>query len=64
MFNFGQYFDILSTSAANELKMAMEEEDLSASVIFLAIFPGNGHVFLALHQTTRLNIQTVVLLSV
>ena len=44
--------------------MAMEEEDLSASVIFLAIFPGNGHVFLALHQTTRLNIQTVVLLSV
>ena len=25
--------------------MAMEEEDLSASVIFLAILPGNGHVF-------------------
>ena len=25
--------------------MAMEEEDLSALVIFLAIFPGNGHVF-------------------
>ena len=30
------------------LKMAMEEEDLSASVIFFGIFfPGNGHVFIS-----------------
>ena len=28
--------------------MAMEEEDLSASVIFLGIFLGNGHVFFSI----------------
>lgn len=44
--------------------MTIEEEDLSPSVVFLGIFLGNGSVFLVLHQTTRLNIQTVVLLSV
>ena len=48
MFNFGQYFNILSTSAANELKKWPEEEDLSASVIFLGSFLGNGHVFVSI----------------
>ena len=60
--NFRYFIDLSGTRTQI---MATEDEDLSASVIFLGIFRGNGRVFqLVLQQTTRLKIQTVELLNV
>ena len=65
MFNFGQYFDILSTSAANELKKwPWKRKIFQLRSYFWRFFQEMVMFFLALHPTTRLNIQTVVLLSV
>ena len=52
-------------SGTRTLVMATEHEGLSALVIFLGIFLGNGCFFQrVLQRTTRLNVQMVELSSV